>query len=480
MKILVKQNSKGVLVKKISVLLLCVFVSTQCTVVEENINQSEFDQIIKAANEMVGFNGSVLVGNREKVLYYEQIGFADKQKNTPLTEKHLFSTGSIGKEFSTIAVMKLVEDGKLNYQDKVSKYVNSLPSWSNEITIENIMTHTSGLPSLNWFVGIESEDVNAQINAVKELAFPSGNGFLYTNMNIVIRSYLVEAITGMPYQDFVTQEILRKANMSTAIQPIGMNTLTNQITYHEDPNALKAISYYATPFDLYNFEKSLWSNKIIKSNLLKEVLSGDKYSGSSNRAYFDFGRFYLNDDGEISYWEHDGSSWPTHHAIKYHNFEDDTFIILMSNDGNKNTLFELKTAILKLLDTRVVEIPLIWQFKQEYASKSGSKAITNLKRQAKQNQDVEELESELNTIGYWLFQQEKYSDAKSVFKLNLELFPNSANAHDSYADVLIKLKDYEQAENILINGLKLAKKENNNNLINSIKGQLNKIEQVVK
>jgi tetratricopeptide (TPR) repeat protein len=152
----------------------------------------------------------------------------------------------------------------------------------------------------------------------------------------------------------------------------------------------------------------------------------------------------------------------------------------MSNDGNKNTLFELKTAILKLLETRVVEIPLIWQFKQEYASKSGSKAITNLQRQAKQNQDVEELESELNTIGYWLFQQEKYLDAKSVFKLNLELFPNSANAHDSYSDVLIKLKAYEQAENILINGLKLVKKENNNDLIKSIKGQLNKIEQVVK
>ncbi|WP_439132326.1 serine hydrolase [Polaribacter sp.] len=480
MKNLIKQNSNRILVKKISVLLLCVFVSTQCTVVDEKINHSEFNQLIKAANQMVGFNGSVLVGNSEKILYFKQIGFADKHKNTPLTEKHLFSTGSIGKEFSTLAIMKLVEDEKLNYQDKVSKYVTSLPNWSKEITIENIMTHTSGLPSLNWFIGIESEDVNAQINAVKELAFPSGNGFLYTNMNIVIRSYVVEAITGMPFQDFVTQEILRKANMPTAIQPIGMNTLTNQITYHEDPNALKAISYYATPLDLYNFEKSLWNDKIIKSNSLKEVLSGDKHSGSSNRAYFDFGRFYLNNDGEISYWEHDGSSWPTHHAIKYHNFEDDIFIILMSNDSNKNTLFELKTAILKLLETRVVAMPLIWQFKQEYANKEGSKAIANLKRQVQQSQDVEALESELNTIGYWLFQQEKYLDAKSVFKLNLELFPKSANAHDSYADVLIKIKDYEQAENILINGFKLAKKENNTNLINSITGQLKKIEQLVK
>ena len=480
MKSLIKRNLNEIQLKKISVLFLYFFVCTQCSVVEENVNQSEFDQLIKTANQMVNFNGSVLIGNSEKVLYYEQIGFADKQKNTPLTEKHLFSTGSIGKEFSTLAVMKLVENGKLNYKDKVSKYVTSLPNWSSQITIENIMTHTSGLPSINWFVGIESEDVNAQINAVKELAFLPGNGFLYTNMNIVIRSYVIEALTGMNYQDFVTQEILRKANMSTAIQPIGMNKLTSQITYHEDPNALKAISLYATPFDLYNFEKSLWRDQIIKSSSLKKVLSGDEYSGSRNRAYFDFGRFHLNNDGEISYWEHDGSSWPSHHAIKYHNFEKDIFIILMSNDGNKNTLFELKAAILKLLETRLVTIPLIWKFKQEYFAQGGEKAIVNLQKQAQQNLDIEVSEGELNTIGYWLFQQEKYLEVKSVFKLNLELFPNSANAHDSYAEVLIKINDYKQAEIILINGLKLAKKEDNNNLINSLTGQLKKIEQLVK
>ena len=322
---IIKKNSIGILVRNLSFLFLCFFLNNQCTVVDKNTNHSDLDQLIKAANEMVSFNGSVLVGNSEDVYYYQQIGFADKEKNIPLNENHLFSTGSIGKELSTLAIMKLVEDGKLNYEDKVSKYVSSLPNWSNDITIENIMTHTSGLPSLNWFIGIESEDVNAQISAVKELAFLPGNGFFYTNMNIVLRSYVVEALTGISYQDFVSQEILRKANMSTAIQPIGMNKLTNQITYHEDPNALKAISSYATPLDLYNFEKSLWQDKIVKSSSLKEVLYGDKYSGSRNRAYFDFGRFYLNKDKELSFWEHDGSSWPTHHAIKYHNFDQSYF-----------------------------------------------------------------------------------------------------------------------------------------------------------
>ena len=449
--------------------------NTQCTIVDKNVKHLDFDQLIKAANKMGNFNGSVLVGNSKEVYYYQQIGFADKEKKIPLNENHLFSTGSIGKELSTLAIMKLVEDGKLNYEDKVSKYVTSLPNWSNDITIEHIMTHTSGLPYLNWFVGIESEDVSIQINNVKELAFIPGNGFLYTNMNVVIRSYLVEALTEVSYEDFVSQEILRKANMSTAIQPIGMNKLTNEITYHEDPNALKAISTYATPLDLYNLEKSLWQDIIIKSSSLKEVLFGDQFSGSNNRAYFDFGRFYLNNDNDINYWEHDGSSWPTHHAIKYHDFNKDLFVIIMSNDGRKNTLFEIKTAILNLLETSKVVIPLNWQFKQEYTNNGRAKAITNLQKRTQQNKDTKVLESELNTIGYWLLKQEKYSDAKSVFKLNLELFPNSANVHDSYAEVLIKLKDYEQAEIALLKGLKLANKEVNNSLIISLSDQLKKL-----
>ena len=74
-----------------------------------------------------------------------------------------------------------------------------------------------------------------------------------------------------------------------------------------------------------------------------------------------------------------------------------------------------------------------------------------------------------------MLKQEKYSDAKSDFKLNLELFPNSANVHDSYAEVLIKLKDYEQAEIALLKGLKLANKEVNNSLIISLSDQLKKL-----
>ena len=86
---IIKKNSIGILVRNLSFLFLCFFLNNQCTVVDKNTNHSDLDQLIKAANEMVSFNGSVLVGNSEDVYYYQQIGFADKEKNIPLNENHL-------------------------------------------------------------------------------------------------------------------------------------------------------------------------------------------------------------------------------------------------------------------------------------------------------------------------------------------------------------------------------------------------------
>jgi len=363
---------------------------------------------------------------------------------------------------------------------KISKYVDWLPLWSEQITVEHVMTHTSGLPSLNWFVGIETEDVNKQIRDVKELAFEPGTGFLYTNMNIVIRGYLIEAITKQPYQEFMSSVVLDKASMNDTLQPIGMKNLSNRITYHEDLNALKTIVSYSTPLDLYKFEKALWEDKIIESNTIIEFLFGDHLSESSNRAYFDFGRFYLNKENQLDYWEHDGSSWPSHHALKYHHFGKDIIITLMSNDGNKNTLFEIKTSLLILLDSGETVIPASWWFKKEYATRGFLHAFENLQKRSNVPQGLGFSESDTNALGYWLLQQKKYLEAKKVLKLNLDNFPSSANSYDSYADVLVKLKYYAQATSYIKIGLSLARKEKNIKLETYLQQQLKQIDKLVK
>ena len=105
-------------------------------------NITKIERILKLANEYVGFNGTLLLADTKGILYHNSIGFADTTKTVKLTKAHQISPGSIGKAFTTVAILLLVEQGKLNYADKLSKYVTNLPTWSNQISVENILDCT--------------------------------------------------------------------------------------------------------------------------------------------------------------------------------------------------------------------------------------------------------------------------------------------------------------------------------------------------
>ena len=90
----------------------------------ENIKYTkQIDQILSLANDNVGFSGTLLVADSSGVIYQNSIGYANVEKSVKLTPEHQISPGSVGKEFTTIAIMMLQEQGKLNYNDKLSKHL---------------------------------------------------------------------------------------------------------------------------------------------------------------------------------------------------------------------------------------------------------------------------------------------------------------------------------------------------------------------
>jgi CubicO group peptidase (beta-lactamase class C family) len=345
-------KQKGISMRILFIIFLFSCFSHQSLATEDTNQIQKLDVLIKAANKYKGFNGAMLVGSTKgnKVVYYNRIGFADKEHKKPLTDKHLFESGSIGKEFSTLAIMKLVDEGKISYEDKVASYLPQLPSWAKEVSVEHLMSHTSGLPNLKWFKHMETSDVVEQVNNVQQLAFKPGEDFLYSNMNVVVRVYIVEAVLKIKFQEYLKREIFKVAGMQESMNPAAMNQYTNLMTYHRKPTAVSGVSFYTTPYDLYKFDQALWQEKFISTQRIKAALPGDKLSGNKNRAYFDFGGFKTNAQGKLISWEHDGSSSHHHHALKFHDFESNLIIVLMSNDGDKSTLYALKRSILHVLN----------------------------------------------------------------------------------------------------------------------------------
>ncbi|MCJ8270608.1 MAG: hypothetical protein MJK04_14550, partial [Psychrosphaera sp.] len=240
---------------------------------------------------------------------------------------------------------------------------------------------------------------------------------------------------------------------------------------------ISGMTLVTTPYDLYQFELALWQQKLISTQSIKAALPGDILSGSKTRALFDFGRFSVNSKNELLWWEHDGSANPDHHALKFHDFENDLIIVMMSSDGNKSTLFDLKRNIVAIINDGNSEIPLAWAFQNTMATPGFDSAYKQVQKRFGQDTIADSLESDVNRLGYKLLIANKAKQAIRLFKLNVTHYPFSANAYDSYGEGLVKSGQLIEASNILKQGLALAKQQKNGPLIKSLTGQIQGVSQ---
>jgi len=163
------------------------------------------DQLAKSIDSLVApqFEGnqpgiSILIGKKGQVVYKKAFGSANIELNTPMQPGMVFRIGSITKQFTAVAILQLVEQGKISLQDSVQKYIKDFPSKGYTITIENLLTHTSGIVDYTSKDDpdpyIERKDFTPEflINYIKNdpLHFKPGLSIRFTPKNI--QRYLAE------------------------------------------------------------------------------------------------------------------------------------------------------------------------------------------------------------------------------------------------------------------------------------------------
>jgi CubicO group peptidase (beta-lactamase class C family) len=455
-------------------------------------NVANINQLVQQANQTVGFTGTVLVAKSGAIIYHQSVGFIDSDKTTPLTTKHRLSPGSIGKEFTTVAIMMLAQKDKLNYSDKLSAHLPKLPAWASSITIEQIMTHTSGLPRIQWNMqGITTTaDVMKQIAAINTLEFAAGTGYLYGNMNVVLRALIVEQITKQPFEQFLQQQFYDPAGMVYAIIPSQTADYPNLIVKGGLSSVMTGIVEDMTAFDLYQFEQNLWRGKWVdKKELTRVMLKPHLLSGNPKRSYFDFGRRTVNNNKLIDA-THNGSN-PSHHAYKFSHFGDELTIVLMSIDGNQSTLAEMLLQIIHINRHGVMQIPGSWWLQNAMNSKGSkgsegiggiegieeiSAAVQSYQQQVKQGTIAAANEQTLKLLGYQMSGKGRLDEALILFKLNLQSYPDSADAYDSYAEHLIKAGQFAQAKTVVLSGIVIAEQDGDDYVLGYLKKHLQRIQ----
>ncbi|MGA8186005.1 MAG: serine hydrolase, partial [Terriglobia bacterium] len=254
-------------------------------------NLPRMEQVIQSFVEKKQFMGAVLVVRGNDVLLDRGYGFADVEWKVPDSPKAKFRLGSITKQFTAAAIMLLQERGKLKVTDPVKKYLPDAPAAWDKITIFNLLTHTSGIPSFTSFPDYHSfervpttpEELVARFRD-KPLDFQPGEKWSYSNSGYVLLGYLIEKISGESYAKFVEDNIFKPLEMKDSGYDSNSAIIPDRAQgYTRGPNGLANAGYinmtvpfsagglYSTTGDLLRWEQGLFGGKVLSPESLKQM-----------------------------------------------------------------------------------------------------------------------------------------------------------------------------------------------------------------
>jgi len=222
---------------------------------------------------------AIMVRHNGKVVLSKGYGIANKEYGVPVTPQTLFQSGSVGKQFTAMAVMLLVEEGKLSLDDPVSKYLPVPESWCG-ITVRHLLTHTSGLGDYpNWLTFQENYTEEGLLNIVMQerLCYGPGERFDYSNLGYVTLGILIHKVSCEFYGDLLQKRVFGPLGMKhtriideddiipnrAAGYVLKNGVLTNQKWVSPTFNSTADGTLYFTVEDLAKWDEALDAQKLL-------------------------------------------------------------------------------------------------------------------------------------------------------------------------------------------------------------------------
>lgn len=359
--------------KLLRIYITIAFVFCFNAVFSQRINYGKVDSIISNLFSNNKFSGVVLIAEDGKVKYNKAVGYIDYANQKSLNKNSIFELASVSKQFTAMTLMMVKEKGLLNYDDLVEKYIN-IPY--KEITIRQLLTHTSGLPDYQAIMDqywdkskvAGNDDIINYLNKyAPSKLFEPGEKYLYSNTGYVLLASIVEKVSGRDFIEFCNTEIFKKIKMRhTAIRSLAEKAAIKNFAlghvYVPERNAyVRADSFTSSNYtiwlgnrkgpgrisstvqDLLKWDQALYSNKLITKVTLEEA----------------FKPMFLK-NGSISNYGFGWELWPTENIV-WHNGDNPgyktiimrflktnkTMIILCNNasDQFENLVAELKNCV---------------------------------------------------------------------------------------------------------------------------------------
>jgi CubicO group peptidase (beta-lactamase class C family) len=348
---------------------IIIFLVLACCVRESCAQSVEqkMDELLSAYTKQNKLNGAVLVAQKGKIIYEKGFGYRNAETKTPNDINSIFQIGSITKQITAAVIMQLQQEGKLSVQDKLSKY---FPGFANgdKITIENLLTHTSGIYNYTNDTVIMKNDVTRHYSQEEMMKFfknyPSdfepGTKWNYSNSAYSILGYIIEKVEKRPYEKVMRERIF---------QPLKMTNSGFDFTNLSSPNKTKGyfslastpvpapivdstIAYsagavYTTVDDLYKWERAIYTNKILKPESWKTVFTPYKnkygYGWGIDSLY---GRLITTHSGGIHGYSSNILRFPA-----------DELVIIAFDNSSSNALSNISKSLAAIILNQSYDIP---------------------------------------------------------------------------------------------------------------------------
>ncbi|MCX6162710.1 MAG: serine hydrolase [Ignavibacteriae bacterium] len=395
------------------------------------------------------FSGVLLLAKDNKIVFKKAYGFADRENKIRNNVGTKFHLASVSKLFTLVAILELFNEGKLDMNDKIGRYLEGFSSdISDKVTVLHLITMTSGFG--NYMDNEEFQkdpavfrSVNDLIRMIRKekLLFEPGSSERYSNSGFVLLGGIIEKVTGKDYFEYIE---------NTICLPAGMNQ-----TYFFDSSAVKneALGYNRNLNGEYNKVFPMFppcpagnahsSAEDLLKFALKVCTTGDFLSDKAKVIFYsDFDTNYKGDWNTLKSnpkrvfgWS--GGTRGISTVLRYYIGEELSIIILSNYTNISDEIWQNIRSIMTNGNYNEILLPVTEKFYKAF-KENGIEFIKSNFAEWTKNCTPEKSnilpESILNEIGYELIREQNLQDAIAVFKLNAELFPAKWNPFDSLGE----------------------------------------------
>ena len=346
------------------------------------------DNFMQAQVNIRGFNGNVLVAKAGKVIYQKAFGYRNYDTKQPLDTNSVFELASVSKQFTAMGILMLMEKGKLSLTDTLRKFFPQLPYKG--VTIQNLLTHTSGLPDYmsamenKWDhkkIAFNDDMINFLASEKIPARFAPGKKFEYSNTGYAILASIIQKVSGLTYRYFMYKNIFvplgmrhsqvyntRRSDKDTIANYAYGFVFADSLKKYVLPDSLKkddAVFYLdgiegdgtvnSTTGDLLKWDRALKNHTLLSLAAQTEMFSAQSLMDTVAKKYYGYGVGIGADQFGV-YISHEGN-WMGYNTILTHYPIKDIVIIILSN--NESGVADIAYGVTGILYDAQVTSPYV-------------------------------------------------------------------------------------------------------------------------